>query len=243
LAASGRPHLMLEATRRAGIIAAGSADQHLTRIKARTLSKLRRNERELAKLGKLGFRVATSGEALREAVEAFIALEASGWKGRQGSALASDAATSSFARQALTSGGDAPGIRAELFGLGGRPIGIFLHLVSPGYSATFKIAHDEELNRQAPGVLTVLHALRGFLAEPWTRRIDSGAAPEHAVGAIWQDRFPAGAVLFALSPRQSPNELRLQAKAEALAIRLRDKARDAYYALSRRKRTEARKKG
>jgi CelD/BcsL family acetyltransferase involved in cellulose biosynthesis len=241
LAASGRAHLLLDATQRIGVIAAGRADEHVARIKARTLSKLRRNERELAKRGRLAFRVAISGQELKDAVEAFLTLEAASWKGRQGSALASDPATAAFARQALAGGGDAPSVRAELLMSGDRPIGIFLNLVSPGYAATFKIAHDQELNRQAPGVLTMLHSLRRFLDEPWTRRLDSGAAPEHAVGAIWQDRFPAGALLVALSPQQRQGELAFQAKAEALALRLRAKARDLHHALTGRRRTEMRK--
>ncbi len=241
LSESGRPHLVLEPGERVGIVASENTEAHLARIKGRALSKLRRNERELAKLGKLGFRVATSQEAVEHAVEAFMTLEAASWKGRQGSAFASDPATAAFAHEALAKGGDAPGLRAELLMLGERPLGIFLHLVSAGYSATFKIAHDEEFNRQAPGVLTMLHSLKGLLRECWTRRVDSGAAPEHAVGAIWQDRFPAGTLLCALSARQSRGELLLQARAQALVTRLRAKARDAYYALTRRKRTQARK--
>ncbi|MFI4996374.1 MAG: GNAT family N-acetyltransferase [Hyphomicrobiales bacterium] len=241
LAESLRPSLVLHSCERAGILSAGTLEAHLSRIKARTLSKLRRHVRELGKLGKLGFRAAASGAALAEAVDAFLELEARGWKGRQGSAFASDPRGASFARQALACGGDAPGVRAELLTLDERPIGAFLHLVAPAYSATFKIAHDEDLARQAPGVLTMLHSLRGLHAEPWTQRLDSGASPEHAVGAVWRDRIPAGEVLMALSPRQGQGELIAHARAQALMLGLRAKARDAYYALTRRKRTQARK--
>jgi CelD/BcsL family acetyltransferase involved in cellulose biosynthesis len=241
LAASSRPHLLLDPGERAGIIASGPAQAHLARIKPRTLSKLKRNERELAKRGKLGFRAVDAGAGLAEAVEAFIALEGRSWKGRQGSAFASDPALIGFARRALATGGNAPGLRAELLTLDERPVAIFLHLVASGYAATFKIAHDEELARHAPGVVTMRRCLEGLLAAPWTKRLDSGAPPEHAVGAIWQDRFPAGRMLLALSPRQSERELRLVAKAHALESKLRGKARDAYYRLTGRKRTQARK--
>ncbi|MFI5015900.1 MAG: GNAT family N-acetyltransferase [Hyphomicrobiales bacterium] len=241
LAESGRASLVIGRSERAGIVATGSADAHLARIKARTMTKLRRQERLLAELGEIGFRTAMSGQALAEAVDGFLALEARGWKGRQGSAFASDPRTASFAREALASGGDAPGVRIELLTLDGRPVGACLHLVAPAYSATFKIAHDEELSRQAPGVLAMLGSLKALLAEPWTQRLDSGAGPEDAVGAVWRDRIPTGRILAALSPRQGERELRLYAKAGALVEDVRTRAREAYYALTGRKRTRARK--
>jgi hypothetical protein len=241
LTASNRASLVLKPVERAGIVATGSPEAHLARIKARTLSKLKRNERALAKLGKLRFRHTASGAELSEAVEAFMTLEAQSWKGRQGSSFASDPATAGFARKALASGGDAPSVRAELFMLDERPIGVFLYLVSAGYSVAFKIAYDEEFARQAPGVLTMLHSLRALLAEPWTKRLDSGAEPEHAVGAVWRDRFASGGMLIALSPRQGKSDLVLSARAQALALGLREKARDTYYALTGRKRTQTRK--
>ena len=79
--------------------------------------------------------------------------------------------------------------------------------------------------------------------EPITgpQRLDSGADPEHAVGAVWRDRFTCGTVLVALSPKQGEKELRLQAKAEAALVALRAKARETYYALTARKRTVSRK--
>jgi hypothetical protein len=87
----------------------------------------------------------------------------------------------------------------------------------------------------------MLHSLKALVAEPWTRRVDSGAEPEHAVGAIWQDRLPCGELLIALSPRQSASELVRRARMRAVTTELRDKARNAYYALTGRKRTQARK--
>jgi hypothetical protein len=58
---------------------------------------------------------------------------------------------------------------------------------------------------------------------------------------VWRDRFPCGTVLVALSPKQGESELRFQAKVEASLAALRAKARDVYYALTRRRRTKQRK--
>jgi hypothetical protein len=123
-----------------------------------------------------------------------------------------------------------------------RPIGGCLHLVSAGYSVTFKIAYDEALARHAPGVLTSLAVLRALIAEPWTRRLDSGVGPDDAAGAVWRDDIPVGEMLVALSPRQHLRELRAYDWADGTIETLRSKARDAYYALTRRRRTQGRKR-
>ncbi|SEE93509.1 Acetyltransferase involved in cellulose biosynthesis, CelD/BcsL family [Rhizobiales bacterium GAS191] len=241
LAQSGRASLVRTHPERAGIVAAGSLDTQLARIKSKTMGKLRRHERDLAKLGALEFRVAGAGRELTEAVEAFMALEARGWKGRQGTAFASDPRSAAFARRALAATEGAPGVRVETLMLDQRPIGACLHLLGPGYAVTFKIAYEEELARHAPGVLAMLGSLRTLSGEHWTQRLDSGVGAEDAVGAIWHDRIAAGEMLVALAQRHGQAQLRLYAKAVAWTQQARQRARDAYYALTHRKRTQARK--
>jgi hypothetical protein len=241
LAASGRASFVLAHGERAAIIAAGGVEAHLASIKARTLAKMRHHERELRKLGQVRYVSAVSGAGLAEAVEAFIALEARGWKGRQGSAFACDPRALAFARQALSGAADAPGARVDYLTLDGTTIGACLHLATRGYSATFKIAYDETLAKYAPGVLAMFMSLQSLLAEPWTQRLDSGVGPDHAVGAIWRDRLAFGDILGVLSPRQGQHELRLHVRADALFESARARAREAYYALTGRKRTVTRK--
>jgi hypothetical protein len=241
LAVSERASLVVARGERAAIIAPGDLEAHLARLKSRTRAKIRRHERELRKLGQLHFISATSGSRLAEAVEAFIALEASGWKGRQGTAFASDPRALAFARQALSSARGAPGVRVDYLTLDGKPIGACLHLNARGYSATFKTAHDEAFAKHAPGVLAMVFSLQSLLGEPWTECLDSGAPPEHAVGAVWQDRIPVADILGALSPRQGRRELQFHAHVQTLIDSARAKARHAYHMLTGRKRTLARK--
>jgi Acetyltransferase (GNAT) domain len=241
LAASERASLVVVRGERAAIIARGDAEAHLARVKARTLAKIRRHEGELRKLGRLDFVSATSGSRLAQAVEAFIALEASGWKGRQGTAFASDPRSLAFARQALSSARDAPGVRVDYLTLEGKPIGACLHLTAAGYSATFKTAHDEAFAKHAPGVLSMVFSRQSLFGEHWTECLDSGAPPEHAVGAVWPDRIPVADMLGALSPRQGRHELQFYARSQALVDGARAKVRQAYYMLTGRKRTRARK--
>jgi CelD/BcsL family acetyltransferase involved in cellulose biosynthesis len=241
LEASGRASLARNPAERAGVVAQGTLDAYMARLKGKTAGKLRRHERDLGKLGQVELRAATEGAALEQALADFVALEAGGWKGRQGTAFACDPAALAFIRAVVLEGGGAPAARIEHLTLDGKPVGACLHLVSAGYSVTFKIAYDEAHARTAPGILTALASLRGLLAERWTRRLDSGIGPDDAAGVIWRDVIPVGETLVALSARQKPGELRLVQRIDEAAETARGRARDLYYTLTSRRRTKGRK--
>jgi hypothetical protein len=62
----------------------------------------------------------------------------------------------------------------------GRPIAIFLHLVAAGYAATFKITHDEELARHAPGVATMRRCLEGAARRAMDEAPRCGSPPRRS---------------------------------------------------------------
>ena len=65
--------------------------------------EFRRLKRRLADQGRLEHHVARGPDDIRLAVEAFLALEAAGWKGRQRTAMAVDRYRAAFAREAVHS--------------------------------------------------------------------------------------------------------------------------------------------
>ena len=82
---------------------------------------LRRQRKRLSERGAVAFGSHTGGSGLRQAVTDFLALEARGWKGKQGTALASRAETAAFARALFGEpmrGGASP--RADVLTLDGR---------------------------------------------------------------------------------------------------------------------------
>lgn len=173
---------------------------------ARRARELRRLERRLSGSGEAGsgdagvreiaFETIThaSPERLAEALEAFLALEASGWKGEAGTALACDPARLAFARRALDGGSRAPAIAIDLMRLDGRPIAAAVHLVAGdgerALGGTFKCAFDEDHSSGSPGVQLDAYTARalaeGRLA---ARYLDSCALPGHPVEALWPERL------------------------------------------------------
>ena len=70
-------------------------------LRSHHLREFRRMKRRLAEKGRWNTRVARSADDIRNGVESFLTLEASGWKGRQRTAMAVDRYRAAFAREAV----------------------------------------------------------------------------------------------------------------------------------------------
>jgi CelD/BcsL family acetyltransferase involved in cellulose biosynthesis len=132
---------------------------------ARTSSKfranLRRRARRLAELGAVSVRRVSGGPDLGPAFAAFLALEAAGWKGARGTAIARDERLVSFYGAVVRDAAARGALAVRELVLDGRPIAIHLGLVHRGAYLLPKTAYDEQLGAVSPGQL--LH--REVLAE------------------------------------------------------------------------------
>ena len=97
----GMRPLTLQSHYRASLDASRDADELLRdALGAKKLKELRRQRHRLAEHGDVGFAVARTPEQVAAAVETFLRLEASGWKGRRGTALVQHDGDASFVRRA-----------------------------------------------------------------------------------------------------------------------------------------------
>ena len=140
------------------------AEDYLRAAMGSAYKKRLAQERALARQGRLAHVHLRRGEAA-EAYETFLALEASGWKGRAGTALARLPADAAHLRAAVAALARANGIGVDLLTLDGRPIAAGL-LPEAGKATLFwKTAYDETLARHSPGALLDLAVTRRLFAE------------------------------------------------------------------------------
>jgi CelD/BcsL family acetyltransferase involved in cellulose biosynthesis len=160
---------------------------------------LRRQRRRLAEQGALAFQSVMGGSTLlQQAVEEFLALEARGWKGARGTALACRRQTADFARTLFVragQGGVSP--RADVLSLDGRPIAVSLALVCGGTAHLLKTAYDESLRAYAPGLILEDEIIRAFHATAFADRLDTASVAGSAL-----DDFTATANASATSSRR-----------------------------------------
>lgn len=163
--------------------------------------ELRRQAARLAETGALGFERCRDDRDLALWCSEFLALEAAGWKGRAGSALACDAGTENLFREALAGAATAGRLERLTLRLDGAPLAMLATFVTPPGAFSFKTAFDERFARFSPGVLLQRENLdileRADIA--WS---DSCAAADHPmIDRIWRERRGIGRISLAIGGR------------------------------------------
>jgi CelD/BcsL family acetyltransferase involved in cellulose biosynthesis len=175
-----------------------------TRIDGKRRREMRRMRARLDNMGRLTYEAATGGPALEAAVTAFLDLEARGWKGRRGSAMASRPNIAAMARAFFTPDGLGPGLRADIMRLDGRAIAVSLAFVTGGTGFFVKTTFDEDLRRAAPGLVLEEEILRDCLDRGGLVRLDSASFEGCVVEDLWDGRSTiADILLVAPTARQA----------------------------------------
>jgi CelD/BcsL family acetyltransferase involved in cellulose biosynthesis len=126
------------------------------RTSSRFRANLRRRARRLAELGAVAVRREDGGGDLDTLLGEFLALEAAGWKGRQGTAIADDPRLVRFYRQVARDAAARGGLAIRALTLDGSAVAIHLGLLHRGVYSLPKTAYAEPLGFVSPGQL--LHA-------------------------------------------------------------------------------------
>ena len=163
--------------------------------------EFRRLKRRLGETGKLEHLVARGPEQIRHAIEAFLTLEAAGWKGRERTAMAVDRYRAAFAREAVDRLAEQDLCRIHSLTLDGTTIASLIVFVEQGCAYTWKTAYDESLAAYSPGTLLMIEVTRQHLDDPNIMMTDSCAVPDHPMmSRLWTERRPVGTFVIGLTP-------------------------------------------
>lgn len=142
----------------------------------------------LEKAGTLAYERHRGTDAVA-ALEDFLALEAAGWKGRSGTALAGLPRHGAYIREIVGNFAAIDGIRIDLLRLDDALIAGGLLLDLAGQSHFLKIAYDEDKARLSPGRALAIEMLRADFAAGRPFRLDSGAGDRIDPSAYpWSER-------------------------------------------------------
>lgn len=227
---TGRRHVVLEEYDRAGLDVTDPGETTMRKlIGKKSASSIRASRRKLSELGKLTTLSTVKGDAIAKALETFLKLEASGWKGRAGTALlTSGTGHAAFVREGVAELAKSGRARIDLTMLDDEPIAGTLSI--RGGSKTvpnwmpWKTAYDERFIDHGPGALT-LHdvtenLLQGAAQNGTPLMLDSLAVSDSVIAnRLWRHRWTFVDVLIDLSPSGSTafRPIRLAERARSAA--------------------------
>lgn len=142
------------------------------------------------------------------AIEAFLALEASGWKGREETALAADPGHATFFAEASRALASRAAIELLFLEANGQVAAARCSLLAGGVSFCFKVAYDERFRRYSPGRELELCLIDRFHEEGRLHSMDSCADTGNDLyNRIWPDRRELATLAY-----RSPGPLGLAAR-------------------------------
>ncbi|MCV9935796.1 GNAT family N-acetyltransferase [Boseaceae bacterium BT-24-1] len=199
------------------------AERYLRRALGQGYKKRMQQHRQLEKAGVLAHERHRGADAIA-ALEDFLALEAAGWKGRGGTALASLPKHGAYIREIVGNFAAVDGARIDLLRLDGVPIAGGLLLDLAGQSHFLKIAYDETKAKLSPGRALAIAMLRADFAAGQPFRLDSGAGDGVDPSAYpWGERQEMANAIVALAGGSALRP-RLAATARLRLRRWRDRA-------------------
>lgn len=193
-------------------------------LKSKRRSELRRLRRKLGEeLG--GEPLSRDRDDAVAAADRFLELEASGWKGRAGTAMGSDDASARLFRDVCEGLADKGRLRFRSLEVGDRVTAMTCDIATGDVLFGFKTAYDESLRRYSPGVQLLLDNFLAFHERGAERTIDSCGEPgSEAMAALWPDRRPIATI--ALGSQGPYGRLLGRALGRSFDSRTRDAAQE-----------------
>jgi CelD/BcsL family acetyltransferase involved in cellulose biosynthesis len=190
---------------RARLDATQDAEEAIKSLGSKRVNRLRNQRNQLADNGEVVFKIATAGNETAAALEAFMALEAAGWKGASGTALAKQAGLAAFIRSALPAMVANGAAEVATLCCGGTAVAAGILLRHCRRAFFFKIAYDESEARNSPGVQLALDITRRFCADADIDDADSIAiAGDSMIDHIWRSRLVVCDLLLPVQPGRLP---------------------------------------
>lgn len=196
---AGRRYALVHRTERA-FLEHGLTPEHYfeNAVRSKKRKELRRQKSRLTEMGALTFCRDQSDTGIANWTEEFLTLEQRGWKGRNGSALASASATRNLFVEVLAAASAAGKLERLDLRLEGKPLAMLANFISASGCFSFKTAFDEDYARFSPGVLLQIENL-AMLDRPEIAWCDSCAAEGHPmIDSIWTGRRAIGRYSIAI---------------------------------------------
>jgi CelD/BcsL family acetyltransferase involved in cellulose biosynthesis len=153
-----------------------------------TRKKLRQDWNRLTALGAVDIVNDGARNAVQEAFETYLTMEAASWKGSRGTALLCDEEDAIFARCLISDLAAGKNASVALLRIDGRPIAAQVLLYCGTTAYTWKTAFDAEFSKFSPGALLVDKMTEQLFADGDVEAIESCSPEGGFMNTIWDGR-------------------------------------------------------
>jgi CelD/BcsL family acetyltransferase involved in cellulose biosynthesis len=187
-------------------------------VSAKKRKEFGRLRRRLAEAGALRVSSAKTPAEVERACDAFMAIEAKGWKGRRGTAFAASRCGSEFLRGVTRGLAEQGACRIDVLHAGAAPVAAAIMLGGRRRALYWKTAYDESFAAFSPGALLTIDVARRQLADG-VALTDSCAVADHPmIDRIWPDRIAMADWWIELRPTGPALLAMLRAKRAARSL-------------------------
>lgn len=160
--------------------------------------KVGRLERRLREQGDVQVAISDQSSDFPSLAQEFLDLESAGWKGEQGTALASHRSTREFFLEMVTRSAQDNRVSFLSLRLNNHPIAMLCDLYVGNRACAFKTAFDESFAQYSPGLLAEIKNIE-HLHGASIVNMDSSTDPDNAtINRIWKDRMAYQSMVIAL---------------------------------------------
>jgi len=153
------------------------------------LREYRRLRRKLEEQGQVEYRSWKSRTPPDSWIDAFLDLEADGWKAQSQTAIRCNPRHVEYFKRLLTRFAEVDRLLIDGLFLDGQPIAMGCMLLASPAAYAFKVAFDESRAKYSPGVQLELERLRRGTLPESIHFVDSCAVPDHPmINRIWRER-------------------------------------------------------
>ena len=186
---------------RAAIRPSGTADEYKQKQFSKNLRKsTRRQLKKLEALGNISFEKSDGHSDFESLANEFLNVEASGWKGTEGTALRSHESTRNFYHELIQRSAAEGKARFLVMRLEGQPLSILSDLQSGDGVYAYKTAFDEDFAEFSPGIQAEIKNIDHLFADNIEFADSCTTANNSAINRIWGHREKFQNLVVALRP-------------------------------------------
>ena len=209
---------------RAAFAPADTTDEY---VKEHVSKSVRKNTgrllRRLEDQGTVTWETSDEASDYEQLANDFLRIEASGWKGEEGTALASNPSTKAFYKSLIRESAKAGKARFLSLKLDGQPIAMLSDIQSGQFVYSYKTAYDDAFSSFSPGQQVEVKNLE-FLHRDGIELGDSCTASSNStINRIWGQKLTFQNVIFSLTPGLARTAVRALPMVQSAVHRLRKK--------------------